>query len=244
MNDFVITLDIDWAPDWMIRTIASELQQAAVKATWFVTHWSPAIAELAAQPELFELGLHPNCLPNSTHGDTPSAVLHTIRQLLPNAVSMRTHALYQSTPFLITAARDFGVRYDVSLFLPKAPHLRPHHIPWYGVDLWRIPYFWEDDAEMFEAAPAWQLSDPRLQVPGLKVFDFHPTYLILNNTRFETYTQLKSLQALPTWQPEFVAPHRNHGIGPRTLFQALLQHLAGGGHWIRELIPASVGEPI
>lgn len=34
----VITLDIDWAPDFVIDAVAEQLVQAGVWATWFVTH--------------------------------------------------------------------------------------------------------------------------------------------------------------------------------------------------------------
>jgi len=33
-----LTLDIDWAPDWMIEKVAEMLLKYGVKATWFATH--------------------------------------------------------------------------------------------------------------------------------------------------------------------------------------------------------------
>lgn len=69
-----LTIDIDWVPDWIIEEVASILIDHNVKATWFVTHASPAVDKLQQMPELFELGMHPNCLPGSTHGDTEDEV--------------------------------------------------------------------------------------------------------------------------------------------------------------------------
>src|SRR5207244_3974947 len=80
--------------------VAEQLMASQVRATWFVTHMSPAISRLRRNPELFELGIHPNFLPGSTHGDTPDAVLRHCRALVPDAVSMRTHCLVQSTLLL------------------------------------------------------------------------------------------------------------------------------------------------
>ena len=41
LNDFLITVDIDWAPDIAIAETAKYLIENEVKATWFVTHASP-----------------------------------------------------------------------------------------------------------------------------------------------------------------------------------------------------------
>ncbi len=46
MNDVVLTVDVDWAPDFTIDFVAEQLIAHKVQATWFVTHWSPAIARL------------------------------------------------------------------------------------------------------------------------------------------------------------------------------------------------------
>ena len=35
----VLTLDIDWVPDWMIEKVASILIDHNVGATWFVNCW-------------------------------------------------------------------------------------------------------------------------------------------------------------------------------------------------------------
>jgi hypothetical protein len=63
MNDVVLTIDTDWAPDCTIDFMAEQLIARQVRATWFVTHMSPAIARLKQYPKLFELGIHPNFSP-------------------------------------------------------------------------------------------------------------------------------------------------------------------------------------
>src|SRR4028119_935918 len=90
-----ITLDVDWAPDFVIDSVAETLRRARVKCTWFVTHPSPAVDRLRRHPELFELGVHPNFLPGSTQGATAADVLNYCRRLVPDARSMRTHSLVQ-----------------------------------------------------------------------------------------------------------------------------------------------------
>jgi hypothetical protein len=235
IDNFILTLDIDWAPDFVIDHVASILIENHVKATWFVTHQSEAIDRLK-ETELFELGIHPNMLSGSTHGETEDEVLRYMKSIVPNAVSMRTHGLYQTSKWLVKAAKEYGVLVDVSLFLPRANNLSPHKIKWNGILLWRIPYFWEDDSEMFEDTPIWTLTDARLNVQGLKMLDFHPIHIALNTTRYEHYEYLKSIRPLEFWDEEFVKKYANQGIGPRTLFLDLVKVLAGQGTQIKEII--------
>ena len=65
LDRFVVTLDIDWASDEVIRHCADILEARNVKATWLVTHASAAVQSLADRGDLFELGIHPNF-----HSDT------------------------------------------------------------------------------------------------------------------------------------------------------------------------------
>lgn len=236
-NNYILTIDVDWAPDWMIEYVANVLVTKNVKATWFVTHACPAVEAIQQRHDLFEIGIHPNCLPGSTHGNNEDEVLRHVKVIVPDAISMRTHGLYQSTPFLTRAAIDYGISIDVSLFLPRTPNLVQHCIRWQGAELWRIPYFWEDDSEIFEDDPIWTFSDPRLHGNGLKVFDFHPAYIALNTDKFSVYEKLKQERELPTWNLDFISPHINNSHGPRTLFLELVDHLSNsGGRRIKDLV--------
>lgn len=125
MDDVYLTLDVDWAPDFMIDNVAERLVSQGVNATWFVTHESPAIDRLRRHPGLFELGIHPNFSRGSTHGATPEAVLRSCLSLVPDAVSMRTHALIQSSPLLVQVRASTSIRIDVSMFLPHHANLQP-----------------------------------------------------------------------------------------------------------------------
>lgn len=107
-NDFILTLDIDWAPDFVIEQVARIMIENKVKATWFVTHESEAIERLRENDDLFELGIHPNMLSGSTHGKTEDEVLTHVKKIVPGAISMRTHGLYQTSNFIVKAAKEYG----------------------------------------------------------------------------------------------------------------------------------------
>ena len=236
VSDAVLTLDVDWAPDVIIDEVAALLIERRVKTTWFVTHQSPAIDRLRSRPDLFELGIHPNLLPGSTHGRTEDESLAHVLKIVPGARVMRTHGLYQTANFLVKAATEFGVRVDVSLFLHRASHLQPHCVPTGGAGLWRVPFFWEDDVEMFEERAIWSSGDSRLAVPGLRVFDFHPVHVALNADTFTHYDTLRKTRPLPEWDAAFIASNSRKGAGARTLFIELADSLAGRGQFVTELV--------
>ena len=238
-DDVLVTLDVDWSPDWIIDEVRGLLQRDGVRATWFVTHDAPAIRRLRAEPGCFELGLHPNCLPGSTQGGSEREVLANLKAIVPEAVSMRMHGLYQTSAFLRLAARDYGIRFDSTIFLPETPHITPHALRCGGAVLWRIPFFWEDDVTMVDPAPDWHVAESALADPGLKIFAFHPFHVVLNTVDYGLYERLKAQAPLNRWTPALVDPQRHDGPGPRTVFLDLLRHLArrGGGRRLSDLVP-------
>lgn len=225
-----ITLDIDWAPDFVIDFVAERLVEHQVRATWFVTHPSPAIERLKDQPDLFELGLHPNFLPGSSQGATPEHIIRYCRSIVPEAVSVRTHALVQSTPLLDTLLDKTSVVIDASLFLPHALHLHPVEYWWRQRRLIRVPYFWEDDFEMERPEPCWQPAKLLNQGPGLKIFDFHPIHIYLNSADMEPYRNLKAqVPRLHAVDHGLVERFVQEGPGTQTCFLDLVHYLAASG---------------
>ena len=45
-KDVFITIDVDWAPDYMVTYLAKKLVRKQIKATWFITHKSTAIKDM------------------------------------------------------------------------------------------------------------------------------------------------------------------------------------------------------
>jgi hypothetical protein len=223
-----ITLDIDWAPDFVIESVAETLLGRGVAATWFVTHSSPAIDALRAHPDVFELGIHPNFAPGSTHGSTPEMVLEHCLELVPEARSMRTHGLVQSSALLALVRQHTPIDIDLSLFLPHASHAGPIEYPLQTGSLLRIPYIWEDDAEMYSSQPSWSTSEFAKAATGLAVFNFHPVHICLNSATLEPYGRLKA-RAYPDVGPHDVAEVRTQGPGTATAFAELVNLLSGTG---------------
>jgi hypothetical protein len=231
-----ITLDLDWAPDFMIDAAAQALLDREVRATWFVTHTSPAVERLAEHPDLFELGIHPNFLAGSSHGSTPQEVVAHCAALVPGARAVRTHCLLQSTPLHDALLAGSDVDVDVSLFLPGATGVEPV-VQWSpGGRLLRLPYVWQDNMEMYAPDPNWD-TEAVLDAPGLRIFDFHPVHVWLNSASFEPYERLKASRPLTEVTEEQAFGFRNGGPGAMTAFLALADALAhaGGGARIGDL---------
>jgi hypothetical protein len=231
-DSLVITLDVDWAPDFMIDAAAEALAAGGARATWFVTHASPAIDRLRERPDLFELGIHPNFLPGTTHGDDP--VAHLL-EIVPGARCARTHSLMQSTP-LLERLMAGGIEVDCSLLLPRHPGLRPVRHVSQGGSLTRVPFIWEDDLEMERDDPIWSVNGLLALGEGLKVLDFHPVHAWLNSASFAAYAALRGRLGQVT--EDEVAALRHDGPGAATLFAEVVAHLAshGGGRRVADVI--------
>jgi len=191
ISAYAVTLDVDWAPDCVIDFVAERLVQSGVKATWFITHDSPATRRLMSCPS-FEVGLHPNFGPGSTQGGTPREVMTFLRGIAPSAQAVRTHSLIQSSPLLKLMCEDFQVRTDVSLLLPDTPFLTPHRLYFSPTaSLVRLPYIWEDDDEMCLPHPVFRLDGKWGSFEGLRILDFHPIHVVLNSRSMQPYENYK-----------------------------------------------------
>jgi hypothetical protein len=221
-----IFLDVDWAPDEVIDHVAGLLRERGVRATWFLTHDSPAVERLRQEPRLFELGIHPNFLDGSSHGGTFDQVIAHCRAFEPAARAVRTHWLYQTTVMLNRLLLETPIEVDASLLLSHYEGIRPVEHQWGGKTLLRLPCFWEDDAEMERRGPIWD-AEALLRGPGLRLFSFHPIHVYLNATDRATYYRLRPDGV----SFKFDLTSIRNSTGPRSCFLELSDELsrAGGG---------------
>ena len=231
-----ITFDMDWAPDWAIEDIIGYLVPRKVKATFFVTNETPALATLRCHPELFELGLHPNMFPGSSHGSSCQEVFEYCRKIVPEAVSMRTHGLYQSSNFLIQVNQQFGIKNDVSLFLPNLEVLKPFTFQVAACRLKRIPYNWEDDFSFHDPDFSW--STKTVDWDQDHIFNFHPIHTALNSRNASAYAELRAKYVnISGCSKAEIMNFDQAEAGTGTFFREIADHLAetGKSHTIREL---------
>ena len=124
---YVITFDIDWAPDCAILECLELVENANCKVTFFATHNTPINHEILSRGH--NLGIHPNFLPGSSQGSNIKAIVAECLTYAPDAWCMRTHSLVQSSPLLHEIFFNFPqLLLDVSLFMHRSPFA--HKVKW------------------------------------------------------------------------------------------------------------------
>ena len=228
INEHIITFDIDWAPDFAIKFVADELYRKKIKSTWFVTHASPAIEELKKN-ELIELGIHPNFLPNSSHGKTTNEILQNLLKIIPNAKCIRTHGLYNSSYLYREIARNETLENDSSILMPEIPDLKPHTLYFEdaGSPLTRVPIFWEDDIEMYNPKKSWDFKNTKYHVNGMKIFNFHPLHIFVNSNNMDIWNALKDISNLDKLDQNVVNEYVNKDSkGVKDLFEEICEYIS------------------
>lgn len=232
MQKLVMTFDQDWAPDWAVEACVSMCLDANVPFTFFATNESPILRAIKAESSS-ELGVHPNFLPNSSHGTGTKEVLSAMAALVPEARSMRTHSLVQSSRIFAEVVNYTEIVNDVSLLIPFGSDLRASTTHYGTRSLIRLPYSWEDDEAMFRERWDWRLSSWPGDSAGYHTFDFHPIHVALNSANMTNYEALKEhLRGRPLFEakPDEVLKFRYEGKGTATYFAELLQHR--GATWM------------
>ncbi len=216
MKDSIfLTFDIDWASDEIIREIAEELVEAKIKSTWFVTHDSPFLDFFRSRKDLFSLGIHPNFLEGTTHGDSEEEIIRKLMSIVPEAKVLRTHSVFQYGKLMSKFVNLTPITTDSSIFLPEMSNIKPiEHLTPHG-SLKRIPIFWADDYELLKESSKWDPSK-YFDIPGDKVFLFHPIHLELNTSNMKQYSDYKLGK---------INLNKNTDIGTKVFFRRLLSHI-------------------
>jgi len=219
-NKVHLTFDIDWAPDVSIDAIRKVINPRDIKATFFITHPSDIVSDLVADGH--EIGIHPNFLSGSSQGDQPEKIIEYLLNIVPNARALRTHALVQSSPLFQRIFSSFPqLRYDLSLFMYRFPHIEPFSWAFGGTKFTRVNYNWEDDAAFFDDGFDW--SKPFCPGP-VSVYDFHPIHIHLNSSGSEHYDALKQAIQVPLTQVSEaeIRQYQNNGQGARSFLEAMV----------------------
>jgi hypothetical protein len=213
------TGDMDWSPEWAIQEMLEIFEKLEVPLTLFITHNSEIIKKRYGKRGKSQyVGLHPNFLPNSSHGSNYIEQIDFCQKLWPDAKCFRSHACFDN--YLIT--KEFyarGFRYDSNLCLFLQPNCTPLH---HCSGLIRFPIYWEDDVHSEKGLPfKIDVTRKHLDLAGLKVFNFHPLNLTLNTPTTEYYFKHKFLyQKLDAdWRK-----YAFEGIGERRFLEGVISY--------------------
>jgi len=183
MKTLYLTVDVDWANDFVFSRTVDFLEQAGVKATIFLTHETSVLDRMRNRPD-FELGLHPNYRPlltDPTNNDDIKSIFKRLRDKFPEALSVRNHCLIGGSDISKMYA-DQGLTHFSNLLIPFGSGIVLRAFKT-SMNLISVPFGWEDDVHCSMIASGlargWH-PDSFLLAEGLKVFNFHPQHLFLN----------------------------------------------------------------
>ena len=190
-KDFFLTIDIDWAPDWMIEPFLNILIKEKVNSTIFVTHQSNLLENIKKNSSV-EIGLHPNLEVNSTQGKNTKDIINNLKQIYPGAKALRTHGNLQSTNLSLIFSQKYKFTIDSSLFVPYALNFKPYLFGWdWKPKIINVPYSWEDSYEISQNEPKLSLNNDYFKKSDYLVLNFHPVHLFVNAISYKSYRELK-----------------------------------------------------
>lgn len=165
---FVITSDMDWASEHIIGEAFDIYNSLDLPVTPFITNASETIRRLYRH-DTQHVGLHPNFMPDSTHGKTFNEVIDHVINLWPQARCFRSHRVFEVS-FITNEFKRRGFKYDSNLFTYMQPYITPML---HASQLIRFPVFWGDGLHVNTIAEMKR----NLDLPGLKIFNFHPIHV-------------------------------------------------------------------
>ena len=192
---FCFTSDIDWSSESIIKYSYDILSGDDLKLTYFITHSSPFLNELNASNKI-DLLIHPNFLPNSSHGDSFKEVIDYCMNLVPNADGFRSHRYFEVNDIMDDFAKR-GFRFVSNHCTRCETNIKPLK---HRSGLLSIPIFLEDGGYLI-MDPTLNFDNliPRLESPGLKVINFHPAHMAFNTPNFAYTRSIKDSFSREIW---------------------------------------------
>jgi hypothetical protein len=219
---FALTADQDWAPEWSIEIFLGELRRLHIPLHVFRTNPSDAL-DRAVQAAEAEQGWHPNFLPNSSHGDSIAEVIRYCHSNFPGASTVRSHCFAEDS-FSWRELRSNGIVADSQLGTLFQGYLLPV-VHWTGII--RLPVYFEDDIFFENSTLDLDAILPTLFTPGLKILNFHPTFVGCN-TPSRTYHESHKARIFSA--DSTVTELRWEGRGTLNVFRELIERILSRGH--------------
>ena len=221
LETIFLTVDIDWAPEYMIENIVKIFKQYNVSATVFATHKSDFLFNLQKNSH-YELGIHPNLSANSTQGDTLTDIIDNLKSFYNNMSGCRFHLLDYSYRDLDNLSKK-GFKYDVSTLHMNKPCIIPICNP--DLKMTMLTYIWEDGPCENAHLPM-TLDSINLDSPGMKIINFHPLNVFLNGQGPENRLAfIKDVKNITDCPEATTKKYRSSLGGVEDLLHNLLQYL-------------------
>ena len=227
---FCFTSDIDWSSESIIKYSHDILSGDDLKLTYFITHSSPFLNELNASNKI-DLLIHPNFLPNSSHGDSFKEVIDYCMNLVPNADGFRSHRYFEVNDIMDDFAKR-GFRFVSNHCTRCETNIKPLK---HRSGLLSIPIFLEDGGYLI-MDPTLNFDNliPRLESPGLKVINFHPAHMAFNTPNFAYTRSIKDSFSHEIWGnlglSQLQKLENREQLGVRKTIQQVIEFASSNGY--------------
>jgi len=217
VNTVLLTMDIDWAPEYATQTILDLVSSSGLNITAFATHKSPVLLD---SEQFVEIGLHPdNTRPDPQYGFTRK--ISDLLEIYPASQGIRCHRNFFGQN-ISDLAKASNLKYDASTILWQQPFAQIYR-DYNG--LVKIPYTWEDGIHLDLQLPL-NLDHIDLHKPGLKVFNVHPMLIYLNAPSDELRRQLtKDIKDLTVAPESLFSADIFSGYGMQSFYKDFLAEI-------------------
>jgi len=223
MSKIGITVDVDWAPDFMIDFTFKIISatNGGVKTNWFFTHKSELLLKLYEDKNI-EPGLHPNFSVCSDMNSAREAMRYLV-SVYPKCKIVRCHKQHQSVDLMRMVADEFGMEIDSTELLFRYPGALPFRYYPGASPIVKFPYVWEDCMEARRISPEWTFPLGSVIAP-YPIYNFHPIHVYLNTFTTEKYEAIKSgfAQARDLSFSDVLPYVNKGGVGALPCFVSLL----------------------
>lgn len=218
-----LTFDLDFAVDEVIEDTLELLSDFNVRATFFMTGPTDHVDRIRSNP-LIDVGIHPNFNPlldaTAGAGQTAQDIISDLLSQFPEARSVRSHSLGQSTR-INQLFSDAGLTHESNIYLPSGQVKRS--APWaHWTGMIRVPYHWQDSIFCLTEStenPEPMASELVMKADDFCVFNFHPIHVFLNTESMGRYEAARPFHREVGKLSDF----RNTGYGTRDRLLELLR---------------------
>lgn len=228
---FCFTSDIDWASEATIQYSHELVANDAIKITYFNTHPSPYLTQLA-EKQLIKLLIHPNFLPDSSHGNSFKEVIDYCLGLVPESDGFRSHRYFEVNDIMDDfAGRNF--KFVSNICTRCEVGLKPFY---HRSGLVSIPIFLEDGGYLLmDKTLNFERLISALSAPGLKVINFHPAHMAFNTPDFAYTRRIKDTMSRSAWNNmshDDIKKIKHKGVGIGTIVQQIFNFALKQNHKI------------
>lgn len=185
---FCFSSDIDWASEDVMKEFFNIVNPFELKPTLFVTHESAEI-EKNYQLGTIDRGIHPNFLPDSSHGNSYKEIAETVVKFAPESYGFRCHRYFDVTDITHLLVNEYNYKYSSNLGTIMQSNIKPIL---HESGLITIPIFFEDGTHLYNKLDLDIKKYIKLFTePGIKIISFHPMNFVFNSPTMPFMRQIK-----------------------------------------------------